>query len=138
MKIALICTDNDSLCLGMRSIAAALKTHGYHSRLIFAKIGERTYTTNTLDEIQKLSTDYDVIGISCLAQGSNKAKQLLEYMKPNHKITVWGGIHASLNPGDCTDWVDYVCMGEGEGMIVELMENLSSSRSCKDILNVAY
>ena len=138
MKIALICTDNESLSLGMRSISAALKMHGYQTLLIFAETGEKTFPLNTLEEIARLVHDFDVIGFSCLAQGSNKTKQTLEFLKPLHKPTVWGGIHASLNPNECAEWADYVCIGEGEGMIVEFMERVAKSMDCKDILNVAY
>jgi len=138
MKIALICTDNESPSLGMRAISATLKTHGHHCRLLFMETGDRKFSPAVLEEVAAMVRDCDVIGFSCLAQGSTKAKQVLGHLKALNKVTVWGGVHASLNPEECVNYVDYVCLGEGEGMIVELLDRLAKHRDCRDILNAAY
>lgn len=138
MRIALICTDNESLSLGMRSISAAVKAGGDQSRLLFLETSAKTFSAETLNELRALVDGFEVIGISCLAQGSEKAKQALEYLKPLNKTTIWGGVHASLNPEECARWADYVCIGEGEGLIGEFMERVKNSRTCGDLLNIAY
>jgi radical SAM superfamily enzyme YgiQ (UPF0313 family) len=138
MKIALICTDNESLSLGMRAISAALKERGHHSRLLFMETGARVFSQAVLQELSSVVQDCDVVGFSCLAQGSTKAKQVLEYLKLQDKISLWGGVHASLNPEECVKYADYVCLGEGEGMIVEFLDRLSDHRDFRDMLNIAY
>jgi anaerobic magnesium-protoporphyrin IX monomethyl ester cyclase len=138
MKIALVCTDNEELSLGMRIVSAAVKAADYKARLIFMETGDKAFSKKILDEMSALIFDCEVVGFSCLAQGSHKAKQALEFINQLQKKTIWGGVHASLNPDDCADWADYVCIGEGEGMIVEFMKRVSQSSDCKDIENIAY
>jgi hypothetical protein len=43
-------------------------------------------------------TDCDLIGISRLSRGSEKAKQVLQHLRPLRKPTVRGGVHATLAP----------------------------------------
>lgn len=138
MNIALICTDNESLSLGLRSISSALKAAGYQDRLIFMETGDRNFSHKTLEELSTLIRDCDIVGVSCLAQGSRKAIQVLEYIKQFGKPTIWGGVHASLNPEECAQWADFVCIGEGEGMMLEFVERFANSANCKGILNAAY
>jgi anaerobic magnesium-protoporphyrin IX monomethyl ester cyclase len=138
MNISLICTDNESQSFGMRAISADIKKHGHHARLIFMETSSNKFSELNLQDLFPLVYDSDVIGFSCLAQGSSKAKQIIEFLRPFGKVTVWGGVHASLNPQDCANWADFVCLGEGEGVMIDLIERLQSSRDCKDILNIAY
>ncbi len=138
MKVALICTDNEPLGLGMRSISAVLKEQGYPARLIFMETEAKTYTPAELQAAAQLVSDAGVVGFSCMAQGSTKAKQILEYLRPLNKLTVWGGVHACLDPEDCAKWASLVCRGEGEGLIVELVERLMRGEDWQDMQNAAY
>ncbi|HEY3312586.1 MAG TPA: radical SAM protein [Anaerolineales bacterium] len=138
MDILLLSTDMDVWALGLRSVSAVLKAAGHNTRLVFMKTRERIFKKSELDEFAGLARQTDIIGVSCLAQGSEKAKQIIDSLRSQKKMIVWGGVHASLNPEDCANWADIVCMGEGEGMMLDLLERQSQGRDWKDIDNIAY
>jgi radical SAM superfamily enzyme YgiQ (UPF0313 family) len=99
---------------------------------------ERQFSEKNLDDIASLTRHADLIGVSCLARGSVKATQLIASLRSQEKLIVWGGVHASLTPAECADWADVVCRGEGEGMMLELVERLEQGRDWRDVENVAF
>ncbi len=138
MRVALIHTDSDPWALGMRSVSAVLKEAGHPTRIILMGSSERFYSQQVLEEAKEIAKDSDIIGISCVSRGSEKARQVIEHLRPLGKLIVWGGIHATLNPKECAESADLVCRGEGEGMMLELMERLAAGKDWKDIANAAY
>ena len=138
MDVSLITTDTDAWALGLRGISAVLKAAGHHTRLVFMKTHDELYTKGNLEEVASLARHSDLIGVSCLSRGSIKAKQTIEYLRSQKKPIIWGGVHASLNPEECAKYADIVCRGEGEGMILELLERLALGRDWEDMENVAY
>lgn len=138
MNITLISTDMDVWAFGLRSISAVLKAAGHWTQLVFMKTNERQFSKSNLDEIASLARHADIIGVGCLARGSTKAMQLIQSLHEQKKLVIWGGIHASLNPEECTDWADIVCRGEGEEVMLELVERLEQGKDWKDIANLAF
>jgi anaerobic magnesium-protoporphyrin IX monomethyl ester cyclase len=138
MNFLLISTDMEVWALGLRSISAVLKAAGHDTRLVFLPTAKRFVTETILNELVLLASDMDIIGVSCLAQGSDKAKQIIERLRTRKKLILWGGVHASLNPVECAEWADIVCRGEGEEMILELAERLQQGKAWKDIENIAF
>ena len=132
MRIVLLYTDRDPWALGMRSVSSVLKKAGRPTRLIFAGSAERFYSPRVFEQAKNLVQDFDLIGISCLARGSEKAKQIIKHLRPLKKLIVWGGVHATLNPHECLDWADLVCRGEGEEMMLELTEKLQEGNLIGD------
>lgn len=138
MKTTFISTDIDLSALGMRSVSAAVNEAGHQTQLIFMPTENTLYSKKTLDELIALVSDADIVGISCLARGSQKAKQVAELLSPLNKLIVWGGLHASLNPAECADWANIVCRGEGEGMMLDLLERIENGKDWRDIENIVY
>jgi radical SAM superfamily enzyme YgiQ (UPF0313 family) len=138
MNITLISTDKDVWAFGLRSISAVLKAAGHVTQLVHMTTDENQFSKKVLTDVASMSRHTDIIGVSCLAQGSAKAAQLIESLHSQKKMIVWGGVHASLNPTECTDWADIVCRGEGEEMMLELVERLEHGRDWKDVPNLAF
>jgi len=138
MKILFISTDEDFWTLGLRSVSAVVKEKGHETSLLFLPENKKRYSQKTLNALQDFVHAADVVGFSCLARGSDKVKQVSEALRPLKKLTIWGGVHASLNPADCAHWVDIVCRGEGEEVMLELLERLEKGQDWKDIQNIAY
>jgi radical SAM superfamily enzyme YgiQ (UPF0313 family) len=138
MKILLLYTEMDVWALGLRSISAVLQAAGHSTCLILLGTIENSYPQKTLEDVAAFARDADLIGISCLARGSDKAKQIIDRLRSQNKLIVWGGVHASLNPEECAEWANIVCLGEGEEMILELLERLEQGKDWKDIKNIAY
>lgn len=138
MHITLISTDRDVWALGLRSVSAVLKAAGHVTRLIFLATDEMQFSEENLADVASLTSDADLIGVSCLARGSAKAAQLIQSLRPQNKLILWGGVHASLNPAECANWADIVCRGEGEEMMLELLERLEQGRDWRDLKNIAF
>jgi anaerobic magnesium-protoporphyrin IX monomethyl ester cyclase len=137
MRIGLI--DTDSVwAWGSRMISAILKQQGHDTRILIMATEDRRYSPEQLLELKALLEDCSVIGISCCSRGSDRAHQVLKYLEPCGKFRVWGGVHATLNPDECLRSADAVCIGEGEGLIVDLISRLEQGLDWRDVPNVAY
>lgn len=95
---------------GIMSMAAVLKQAGHKVHVLIDK--------NFPDEHP------DIFGVSVLTGQQDWAKQVSRAAKerwPGTKV-VWGGPHATHAPENCleNDCVDAVCIGEGEGAILDL------------------
>lgn len=138
MKVLFISTDFDLWALGLRSISAVLKQAGYSTQLIFMPSRTRFYAQKALEALAPFVKDADVVGFSCLARGSDRVEQLIDSIRPMKKMTVWGGVHASLNPNECAAWANIVCRGEGEGMMLDLLESLQNGTDWRSIPNIVF
>lgn len=138
MRVALIHTDADSWGLGVRALSAFVREDGHQSRLILIGGGPATLAHGALCALRDLVNDADVVGISCLARGADRAVEVIAALRPLNRPIVWGGIHASLEPEQCARWADVVCRGEGEGMLLEFLERLERHEAWRDMPNIAY
>jgi anaerobic magnesium-protoporphyrin IX monomethyl ester cyclase len=138
MNISLIHTETDPWALGIRNVSAMLKRGGHRTRLIIMGPSEQCYSPGACDALRELVRDSDIIGISSFSRGSDKAVQIADHLRPLKKFMVWGGVHATLNPEECAKYVDLVCRGEGEEMMLELANRLASGKDWHDINGGVY
>lgn len=64
----------------------------------------------------------DLIGIGMTSPSMPASREVTQRLKrefPRVPI-VWGGIHPTINPEECIQWTDMVCIGEGEHPMAEL------------------
>ncbi|MHC4532330.1 MAG: B12-binding domain-containing radical SAM protein [Planctomycetota bacterium] len=136
MKVTLISVGSDINSFGIRTLSACLKREKECDvQLLFLPIlmSDR-YKDTTLNEIVKLSEKSDLIGISLMTNFFNHSVRITQHLKENLSIPiVWGGIHPTIRPAECLDYADMVCLGEGEGTLVELVRNM---RDGQDFHNV--
>lgn len=67
----------------------------------------------------------DVIGFSLTSVVVPLAQEFAQEIRvrfPNARLIV-GGIHATLDPAGCLEWADAVCVGEGEGALLEYLDD---------------
>jgi len=136
MRVILISTYLDINAFGIRTLSACLKREeGCDVQLIFLpRFFKSRYKDKTLNEIVKMSEKADLIGISLMTNFFTNTAQITQHLKENLSIPiVWGGIHPTVRPDECLDYADMICLGEGEGALVELVRNM---RDGKDIHNV--
>jgi radical SAM superfamily enzyme YgiQ (UPF0313 family) len=138
MDVALIYVDEDFKAFGLRCISSTLKKAGHRTRLILLKSKEDRYSKKTLAEIADCVRGCELAGISCLSRASGKAVQVLDAIRPLVGKTAWGGIYATLAPGQCAEHADVVCRGEGEGFILDFVDKLEKGEPWQDIPNAAY
>jgi len=137
MRISLIDTDNH-WAWGIRMISSVLKRKGHRTRIVLMNTAAQHYSHGELAEVAELVRDSDLVGVSCHSVGSDRARDILAHLKPLGLPRIWGGIHATLNPEECTQAADIVCIGEGEKMMVELAARLEAGQDWRDLRNVAY
>ncbi len=138
MYIALFHTDSDPWALGIRGISSILKQAGHKTLIILVREDADLSNYTFLKEIGRFIEGCDVIGISCLSRGSDRAIKLINYLKPIKKPIIWGGLHATLNPEECTQYADIVCRGEGDEAILDLVEKIENEEDWRSIPNIAY
>jgi len=140
MKVTFISTVKTPIEQGMRTISSVLKENGYKTEIIFMKSEEdyyKLYKQKELEQLKNLCKDSGLIGISCASLSSLKTYQIINYLKENLDIPIiFGGIHPTLCPEECLENTDIVCIGEGEGVMLDLANAIKNKKSIKKIKNL--
>ncbi len=148
MRVALINPtpiDHYSPCI--RTLAAYLKQHGHSVRLIF--LPADNYTTrfkpgfikqmqqSLVDDLVRVVEDCDLVGVSFLTAQFDVAVQATRAIQKAYpdKSLVWGGFHPTTMPQQALEFVDMVCVGEGEDALLELADTLEAGEDHSAIQN---
>jgi radical SAM superfamily enzyme YgiQ (UPF0313 family) len=124
---------------GVAFLSACLKERGHSTALL--DINENLGFDLDLAEIRRKVTAFapDLIGFSTVTNQYRFAREIARDIKSYCDApTVCGGIHPTMDPEGVLseDCFDYVCVGEGEGAIVELAEALESGTPASEIENI--
>lgn len=88
-----------------------------------------------------VESDVDLLAFSVVSDDYLWATSIAAEVKRHRDIpTVFGGVHPTAVPEyvAADPAVDYVCQGEGEEALVELMDCLASGRSPEKVSNLCY
>ena len=151
MKIDLICLGHESI--GLEYISACLKDKGYDAVLIKAGVAIQSYyllgklinqvphseqyKQNLVNTI--VSSAPDLIGFSVVSDTYGWACEIAKEIKKRIDVpVVFGGIHPTSVPEQVIkeDFVDYLCLGEGEEAMVELVCALEQGKDSSSIKNI--
>ena len=78
-----------------------------------------------------------IVGISVYSPFALIAKRLTRLIKEKtSSIVIWGGIHPTLSPETSLQEADIVCVGEGEGALVDLVTAIRDKKAYQDIENL--
>jgi anaerobic magnesium-protoporphyrin IX monomethyl ester cyclase len=121
---------------GLASISAVLKEAGHKTALMHLK--EPISRSAFRRELEK--EDPDILSFTVRTSAVPYVQQYLRWAKkidPNLP-TVLGGVHAIIAPRDTVklEGADIVCVGEGEGPMVDLCEALEQGKSISKIKNL--
>ncbi len=128
---------------GVRYLAANLKREGFHVSTVFFR--EWRNNANELPhekEIQILidllkEIRPDIVGLSFISSFLCIARDITTRIQNETGIPVlWGGIHATTAPEECLEYADFVCLGEGEGPLLDLVTDLSKGGTGENIENI--
>lgn len=148
MDVVLISPYSDIAALGVRGISAVLKQAGHHTRLIFLpyqfpEIEYRrdfmiTYSDKILDQVTELCRGAGIIGISLMTNYFEQAATLSTHLRKTLGIPlIWGGIHPTIAPEQCLDYCDYICVGEGEHVMLDVVETLATGGDAAAVSAIA-
>lgn len=81
----------------------------------------------------------DLLAVSVMTGHFDKVVSLLKTVKLPCKVIV-GGVHATLCPEDALafDVIDFVCIGEGEELLLELCDCLKQGKDYSKIRNLGF
>ena len=135
--IAPIFSDAGLLC-----ISASLKNEGHQVKLLFIpdllENVEKPLPYKDMESAIDFVHGSDFIGISSYSENFVKTAELVDKIKKTHDTPViWGGWHASIMPDQCLQHADYVCVGEGEEAMVELVGKLDRGEKIENVKNIA-
>jgi len=140
MKITLISVSPSPADQGIRTISSVLKKAGYEVKLVFMRLDtdySKLYDEKELSQLSKLCSDSSLIGINAFASNSKRTIQIIKFLRKKLNIPIcWGGVHATISPEDCIKYSDIVCVGEGEGAIIDLSKAIEGKKPIENIKNL--
>jgi len=128
---------------GVRHLAAALKSAGFPVHIIFFRewrnnditwppANEERILLDLLEEIKP-----QLVGFSFISSFLPLASRYTRMVKQRLAVPViWGGIHATSCPEESLQEADYVCLGEGEEALLDLVRALSLADNDHTIANI--
>lgn len=94
------------------------------------------------EDFIKIVDEYkpNLIGISVVESTIPSAFSLLELIKDKHIPNIFGGVGATFTYERLlrNELVNYICIGEGEEVLVEVAEKLYNGQNCHDVKNIYY
>lgn len=140
MKITLISTATFPSDQGIRTISSVLRKSGHEVKIIFMTYSEdysKFYRKRELNQLLEICKNSDLVGISSYASTAPRAIQIIKFLENKIKAPlVWGGVHATISPEHCIKYVDIVCVGEGEGVILDIVNAIKNKKSFDKIKNL--
>jgi anaerobic magnesium-protoporphyrin IX monomethyl ester cyclase len=157
MKVLLVSFFNPE-AYGVRTIHSNLIHGNVDAYMLFFKINDnhgKSYSDRNKDDFKAnlnnvsvheidilishlKENKYDVVGFSLVSQNFNLYKKIYKNIKREieHLIVVVGGWQVSLNPEKCINYTDFLCIGEGEAPLCELVDKLGKRESTDNIENI--
>ncbi len=122
---------------GISYIATVLKEAGYQVELTVL-----TPTTDLRKRFQRIFTEFSP-ELVCLTSVSSqmplirRAGRVIKEIRPS-AFVILGGVHATLNPEESIglDFLDAICVGEGEESVLELARQLEAGKKPSGIGNL--
>ena len=140
MEITLISTSTFPSDQGIRTISSVLKKAGHKVNLVFMTLSEdysKNYSNHELFQLLRICKDSKLVGITSFASTSKRAARIIQFLKIKLQAPiVYGGVHATISPEDSIKHADIVCIGEGEGAIIDLVKAIERKKSINKIKNL--
>lgn len=132
--------------LGVKYLSNALKKADFQPKIVYykefnsvnPKKATKTEISLLVDLIKEIRPSY--IGMSVMASLYLESVNMVSMaIKKNFNIPIiWGGVYSTLFPDRALEYADYVIRGEGEEVLVELLNYLNADSDISNILNLAY
>jgi len=156
-KVVLISLYNRDMAFGVRSLSSVLNRSGHHCDIIFFKQmttgsdpsqcleinpNSNFYTPYTdveidllINKIKEISPQ--LIGLSVISSFFNLAGVITGKIKKEMGVPViWGGIHPTISPEESINSADIICVGEGEGAVLDLADAIHEGKDFTHIKNL--
>ena len=139
MRVLFLEIDTESdwavASLGPGFLAAYLRAHGHQAA--FLRVGVEMGADALAAEIRR--HEPGLIGASLTTRQWQRARVLLGALRRGSNVPiVVGGLHPTFSPEEClaAEGVDFVCLGEGEAALLELVQALEAGAPTDGIGNI--
>ena len=129
--------------MGIRLLSAVLREQGFQAPILFFKgwrnndIRLPTEHEYRLLQGHVLEHTPDVIGIGFGTPYLALVREMTRRIRAvSEAHVVWGGVHPTIMPEDCIEHADSVCIGEGEGPLVDLARAIQQGQPVDGIQNL--
>ncbi|WP_237213695.1 B12-binding domain-containing radical SAM protein [Falsiroseomonas oryziterrae] len=129
MRVLFLEIDTESdwavASLGPGFLAAHLRAHGHEAG--FLRVGLGMDAPAMVAAVREAAPD--LVGVSLTTRQWQRARNLLGALRRASNVpVVVGGLHPTFSPEDClaAEGVDFACLGEGEGALLELVQALEA------------
>ena len=123
--------------IGLAYLASMLRENGYKVRIV-----DNVVEKLSLDELVRKIKDSVVVGITTTTPTFNTALKYAKKIKSTleNVFVILGGIHVSFMPYSALkhEFVDAVCIGEGEYTLLEAVERLDRGKSLEGVRGLMY
>ena len=117
--------------VGLAYIASVLRENGFKVRII-----DNVVENLNIEDLIRKVKDSSIVGITTTTPTFNTALKYAKMIKKALKnvFIVLGGIHVSFLPYSALrhEYIDGVCVGEGEYTMLELAERIEKGKSSKE------
>jgi len=126
---------------GLAMLSAVLKKRGHSIELLFLNeaMGYTLDKERIIEDVRCFNPD--IIGISLIEPQFKYMVKFLQFARSYWSgFVVCGGAHPTMDPDGVlsVEGVDAVCVGEGEGAIVELADRMAEKKSFDDVRNIFF
>ena len=141
MKIVLVALY-DVHSFGVRCLHTTLEEAGYDVHTVFFHAStyvDHLWTGDELDQLVATISGLapDIVGISVRSPLFPLFKELSGHLRSAlQTFIVAGGHHATVKPEECVPFADAVCVGEGEGALLDLCRHVERQRPMSDIQTI--
>ncbi len=122
--------------LGPAFLAAFLRQHAHEAAFLRVPV-DRAIAWSIAADVRAKSPD--LIGVSLTTRQWLRGRDVLAALRRTSNIPVIvGGLHATFSPEDVLhhDGIDYLCLGEGEAALLDLVTALESGQPATGIPNI--
>ena len=138
MKILLISTLPTTENFGIKYLHAFLLRAGHDSSIVFVP----RHTTGALSALIDFIRAFrpDAAGCGFMTFEASFAREIGLAVKKHFPEVLFmaGGIHPTINPGECLEYADIVCLGESEEALLEFADNFDRGLGFREIRNIAF
>ena len=128
---------------GTRHLSAYLRERGHRVSIIFFKYwsnqGVASPTARELDTLVShlRSLAPSLVGIGFVSSYFPVLRPVMRRIRDDVGVPlILGGVHPTAEPEKCLAEADLVCLGEGEGALLDAVERLRVGKSVRDVPNI--
>lgn len=126
-RVVFVSLADDVTCVGLRTLAALVERQGGHAQVVHlpSRGDAATWPPPWLPDLCDLVRGATLVAFSVMSIDVARARRLSRHFRELGLAPVaWGGPYPTLRPGECAADADYVCVGEGEHYVNNLVESL--------------